>query len=65
MRDAFTIMVEAAIDALPADQRAALIMKDGEGLSYADIGERMSISATAARELYVQAMLALRQATDP
>jgi len=64
MRDAFTIMVEAAIDALPEDQRAALIMKDGKGLSYAEIGERMSLSAGAARALYVEAMLALRKGTD-
>jgi DNA-directed RNA polymerase specialized sigma24 family protein len=58
--DRFAAAVIAALDRLPADQREVLLVKDAEGLSYAEIALQLGIGEDAARSLYAAAMIALR-----
>jgi RNA polymerase sigma-70 factor, ECF subfamily len=51
----------AAIGRLPADRQALLICKFGEGLSNAEIAERLGRSEGAIKSLYHRTLLALRE----
>lgn len=52
--------VAAAVERLPAQQRAALILRKYQGLNYTEIAETLGCSAEAARANVYQAMRKLR-----
>ncbi len=52
--------VHAAVDALPAKQRAALMLRKYQELSYGEIAETLDISEEAARANVYQGLKALR-----
>jgi RNA polymerase sigma-70 factor (ECF subfamily) len=52
--------VRTAVDALPANQRIALILKHYEGLSYAEIGAAIGVTAKAVEGLLGRARSALQ-----
>jgi RNA polymerase sigma-70 factor (ECF subfamily) len=54
--------LERALDDLPEQQRDVVLLRRFEGLSYAEIGERLGRSADAARMLYGRAVAALAAA---
>jgi RNA polymerase sigma-70 factor (ECF subfamily) len=54
--------LERALDDLPEQQRDVVLLRRFEGLSYAEIGERLDRSADAARMLYGRAVAALAAA---
>ena len=51
--------LEAAIDALPDNQREALLLVRYEGMSYAQAGEKLELSPDATRMLVARAIVAL------
>jgi len=56
--------VEAVLEALsrlPEPQRAALLLRAGEGLSYAEIGQVLSLSVSGVESLLFRARTNLRQ----
>jgi len=53
--------LEKAIEALPANQRAALLFRHGEHLSYSRIAEVMDLSVSAVESLLVRARRTLRR----
>lgn len=57
--DAF-LDLDAALAAIPADLRAAVVLHDIEGFSHEEIGELLNISLTAARMRLYRARMALR-----
>ncbi len=54
--------VHRTLDALPAHYRQALILRQLQGLSYADIGEALGISVEAVTSLIHRARQAFRAA---
>lgn len=54
--------VASAVQALPPKQRAALVQRQFEGLSYAEIGVALGCSAVSARANVYQALKRLRAA---
>lgn len=59
------IDLEAALESLPPEQRAAVILHDIEGFSHEEVGNLMGISLTAARMRLFRARAALRDFTRP
>jgi RNA polymerase sigma-70 factor (ECF subfamily) len=57
--------VARAVEALPHQQRAALILRKYQALSYAEVGAALGCSAGAARASVYQALLKLRAALAP
>jgi RNA polymerase sigma-70 factor (ECF subfamily) len=55
-----TRQLEKAIEDLPIHQRAALLLRQGEHLNYAQIAEVLDISASAVESLLVRARRTLR-----
>jgi len=55
------VRVRAAIDALPAGLRAALLLRVYEGLSFEEIGRILERNEVAARKRYSRALAALRE----
>jgi RNA polymerase sigma-70 factor, ECF subfamily len=53
--------VKAALHQLPQNQKAAMLLRVGEELSYAEISEVLSISVSAAESLIFRARTRLRQ----
>ncbi|MFO7908258.1 MAG: RNA polymerase sigma factor [Planctomycetota bacterium] len=58
-------MVQAAIRSLNERQRLALLLSKFEGMSYAEIGETMDLSAQAVKSLLSRARGNLRVALEP
>lgn len=54
--------VLAAVSALPERQREAIVLRELEGRSYADIGRRLGASGSAVRQLIVRARRTVRAA---
>ena len=50
-----------ALDTLPLNQRAALVLREVAGLSYAEIGRHLSVSVNAVQMLIFRARRALRE----
>lgn len=57
--------VRAALDALPPDQRAVLVLVDMEGRSYDEIAAALGIPVGTVRSRVSRARLAFRKALDP
>jgi RNA polymerase sigma-70 factor (ECF subfamily) len=58
-------LVRRAVDALPEDQRTAVLLSKYEGLSYAELAEAMERSVPAVKSLLVRAREQLRTALGP
>lgn len=57
--------LERAIDALPAEQREAVILRDRLGLSYEDVAETLGLKVAAVKSRLFRARAALRAALKP
>jgi RNA polymerase sigma factor (sigma-70 family) len=57
--------LERALETLPADQRALIVMRKLEERSFAEIGEALGKSPDACRMAFVRAMTALTIAVGP
>jgi RNA polymerase sigma-70 factor (ECF subfamily) len=60
-----TDRLETAIDDLPANQRAALLLRHNEYLRYSEIAEVMDLSVSAVESLLVRARRTLRRNLGP
>lgn len=58
-------VVRAAVDALPEDQRLAVMLSKYEGLSYRELADAMERSVPAVKSLLVRARENLRTALEP
>jgi RNA polymerase sigma factor (sigma-70 family) len=54
----------ADVGALPATQRSALVLRELEGLSYADIADELDVTVPAVKSLLVRARQGLKRARD-
>ncbi|MGI8902270.1 MAG: RNA polymerase sigma factor [Solirubrobacteraceae bacterium] len=61
-RERFAAVV-AEVSALPADQRAALVLRDFEGLSYEEIGQVLGVSVAAVKGRIHRARLSVLRET--
>ena len=57
--------LERAIDALPSEQREAVVLRDRLGLSYEEVAETLGIQVTAVKSRLFRARSALRSALKP
>ena len=57
--------VRAAVEALPEDQRMAVLLSKYEGLSYRELADAMERSVPAVKSLLVRARENLRRALAP
>lgn len=57
--------IEDAVEALPVNQRAALLLRHSEQLRYSQIAEIMDLSVSAVESLLVRARRALRRNLNP
>lgn len=53
--------LDRALELLPVDYREVILLRHGQGLSFADVGQLLDRSDEAARKLYVRAIERLRQ----
>ena len=51
--------MRAALDAMPEDYRQAIMLRNWERLSFAEIGQQLGRSEEAARKLWTRAVLRL------
>ena len=58
-------MLERAIDALPPDQREAVVLRDRLGLSYDEVAETLGLKVAAVKSRLFRARTALRAALRP
>ena len=58
-------MLERAIDALPPDQREAVVLRDRLGLSYDEVAETLGLKVAAVKSRLFRARVALRAALRP
>ena len=58
-------VVKSAVDALPEDQRLAVMLSKYEGLSYRELAEAMDRSVPAVKSLLVRARENLRTTLSP
>lgn len=58
-------MVRAAIQSLPSSQRAAVLLRRYEGMSYQEVAEAMGLTVMAVKSLLVRARENLRKRLDP
>ena len=58
-------MLERAIDALPPDQREAVVLRDRLGLSYDEVAETLGVKVVAVKSRLFRARAALRAALRP
>lgn len=56
------LALERALMKLPVDMREAIVLRNQEHLSFADIGERLNRSSEAARKLWARAIERLQEA---
>jgi RNA polymerase sigma factor (sigma-70 family) len=54
----------ADVQRLPEQQRSALLMREMEGLSYADLAEALDVSVPAVKSLLVRARIGLTEAAE-
>src|SRR4051812_23702685 len=54
----------ADVSALPGQQRSALLMREMEGLSYAELADALDVSVPAIKSLLVRARMGLTSAQD-
>lgn len=59
------VALERAIDALPPDQREAVILRDRLGLSYEEVADTLGIQVAAVKSRLFRARAALRLALKP
>jgi len=59
------VRVAAALDRLPADHKRVIVLRQLEGLPFAEVGASMGRSADAATQLWVRAIRGLREALGP
>ena len=57
--------LERAIDALPPEQREAVVLRDRLGLSYEEVAETLGVQVTAVKSRLFRARATLRQALKP
>jgi RNA polymerase sigma-70 factor (ECF subfamily) len=57
--------IQRALEALPAQQRAALLLARVEGMSYEDVAESVSCSVSAVKSLIHRATVTLRKKLRP
>jgi RNA polymerase sigma-70 factor (ECF subfamily) len=53
--------LDRAVDLLPVDYREVIVLRHGQGLSFAELGQLIDRSDEAARKLYVRAIERLGQ----
>lgn len=58
-------ILRSAIDALPFDQRAILLLKEIEGLSYEEISSALDLALGTVKSRLARARKALREKLDP
>jgi len=58
-------MLERAIDALPPEQREAVVLRDRLGLSYDEVAETLGVKVAAVKSRLFRARAALRAALRP
>ena len=58
-------VLERAIDALPPEQRAAVVLRDRLGLSYEEVAEAIGVSVVAVKSRLFRARAALKLALRP
>lgn len=56
------VALERAIDALPAEQREAVVLRDRLGLSYGEVAETLHLSEAAVKSKLFRARAALKEA---
>ncbi|MGH7731765.1 MAG: RNA polymerase sigma factor [Candidatus Eiseniibacteriota bacterium] len=59
------VALESAIDALPAEQREAVVLRDRLGLSYDEVAETLGVKVAAVKSRLFRARAALRAALRP
>jgi len=64
-RERVMAALERAIDALPSDQREAVILRDRLGLSYEEVADTLGIQVAAVKSRLFRARAALRLALKP
>lgn len=58
-------LLERAIDTLPPDQRAAVVLRDRLGLSYEEVAEALGVSVVAVKSRLFRARASLKVALRP
>jgi RNA polymerase sigma-70 factor (ECF subfamily) len=61
VRHESSLLLAEALQRLPEDYRRTIILRDFEGLSFADIATRMGRSVDSVQKLWVRALAQLRQ----
>jgi len=56
-----SLLLAAALDALPNDYRKGLLMRHFDNLSYAEIAKSLDRTESATRMIWVRALTKLRQ----
>jgi RNA polymerase sigma-70 factor, ECF subfamily len=59
------VVLERAIDALPPEQREAVVLRDRLGLSYEEAAETLGVSVAAIKSRLFRARASLREALKP
>jgi RNA polymerase sigma-70 factor (ECF subfamily) len=59
------VALERAIDALPPEQREAVVLRDRLGLSYGEVAETLGVSEAAVKSRLFRARAALKVALRP
>jgi RNA polymerase sigma-70 factor (ECF subfamily) len=59
------VLLERAIDALPPEQREAVVLRDRLGLSYEEAAETLGVSVAAIKSRLFRARASLREALKP
>jgi RNA polymerase sigma-70 factor, ECF subfamily len=59
------VALERAIDALPREQREAVVLRDRLGLSYGEVAETLGVSEAAVKSRLFRARAALKAALRP
>ena len=59
------VALERAIDALPGEQREAVVLRDRLGLSYDEVAEALGVSEAAVKSRLFRARTALKAALRP
>ena len=61
VRHEATLQIRAAIEQLPSEYRRVIDLRNVEGLSYADVAERMGRSVDGVQKLWIRSLAQLRR----